>query len=187
MASEAGGTPQVLLGYSLGGRLAFHALLCRPELWSAAVIVSAHPGYEASSVCNSRIAADEQWARRFLTEPWDLLIRDWNAQSIFGRMKNMFSPEENDFSRELIALTFRVFSTGRQESLVSKLAELSAPPVLYLSGEFDTAYTALGSGLAKKIPVLSPAVIANTWHRAPWEDPEQFVSLVQDFLGKVLI
>ena len=37
----------VLLGYSMGGRLALHALLARPTLWQSAIVVSAHPGLAA--------------------------------------------------------------------------------------------------------------------------------------------
>ena len=37
----------VLLGYSMGGRLALHALLDENPPWRAAVIVGAHPGLES--------------------------------------------------------------------------------------------------------------------------------------------
>ena len=36
--------PRVLIGYSLGGRLALHALTQQPQLWDAAVLISPHPG-----------------------------------------------------------------------------------------------------------------------------------------------
>ena len=40
------GNGRALLGYSMGGRLALHALLDEPHPWQAAVIVSADPGSE---------------------------------------------------------------------------------------------------------------------------------------------
>ena len=40
----AGEKENFLVGYSMGGRLALHALLDDPALWTKAVIVSAHPG-----------------------------------------------------------------------------------------------------------------------------------------------
>jgi len=36
--------PRVLVGYSMGGRLALHALLEPGHPWQAAVIIGAHPG-----------------------------------------------------------------------------------------------------------------------------------------------
>ena len=68
-----------LLGYSLGGRLAFHALLQQPELWQGAIIVSADPGLDSD--CDGRrpvvdhrkscLARDQQWSHKFLHEPWE--------------------------------------------------------------------------------------------------------------------
>src|SRR4051794_21774844 len=51
-------SPRVLLGYSLGGRIALHALLASPQLWSGAVIVSAHPGLTDDQERNDRLQAD---------------------------------------------------------------------------------------------------------------------------------
>ena len=38
-----------LIGYSMGGRLALHAMLNQPGLWKSAVIISAHPGLKNES------------------------------------------------------------------------------------------------------------------------------------------
>src|SRR5438270_3221228 len=50
---------RVLLGYSLGGRLALHALLDEPGQWDAAVMVSTHPGLDEPGKKQVRIASDE--------------------------------------------------------------------------------------------------------------------------------
>ena len=44
---KANGEKSILLGYSLGGRLALHACLSRPDLWRGAIIVGAGPGLES--------------------------------------------------------------------------------------------------------------------------------------------
>src|SRR5690242_6488130 len=54
--------PRVLVGYSLGGRIALHALTRKPEIWSAAVIISAHPGLSDPTERQKRIENDEKWA-----------------------------------------------------------------------------------------------------------------------------
>jgi 2-succinyl-6-hydroxy-2,4-cyclohexadiene-1-carboxylate synthase len=73
----------ILLGYSLGGRLALHCLLEDPSLWHAAIIISAHPGIQDPVQKNGRYQKDVQWAQRFLHEEWISLLSDWNAQSVF--------------------------------------------------------------------------------------------------------
>ena len=45
--SEANGEKSILLGYSLGGRLALHACVRRPDLWQAVVVAGADPGLES--------------------------------------------------------------------------------------------------------------------------------------------
>src|SRR5262245_2595776 len=37
----------ILLGYSLGARIAMHALIQAPHLWRAAILVSGHPGLDS--------------------------------------------------------------------------------------------------------------------------------------------
>src|SRR5512141_1235766 len=74
---------QTLLGYSLGGRMALHALV-GGATYERAVIVSANLGIEGDDARLSRRRADEHWARRFETQPWEPLMRDWNAQPLFG-------------------------------------------------------------------------------------------------------
>lgn len=61
----------ILLGYSLGGRLALHALLEDSAMWRAAVIVSAHPGLQDDEARVLRMASDAHWAGRALVGSWD--------------------------------------------------------------------------------------------------------------------
>ena len=63
--AEAGGevfrgSGRALAGYSMGGRLALHALLESGHPWQAAVIVSGHPGLESDR--SVRRSADTAWA-----------------------------------------------------------------------------------------------------------------------------
>src|SRR5258706_16250784 len=72
----------VLLGYSLGGRLALQALLGGAH-YGRAIVVSAGLGIEDETARAARRAADEVWARRFEHDDWPMLMRDWNAQPVF--------------------------------------------------------------------------------------------------------
>ena len=44
----------LLLGYSLGGRLALHALCDNPGRWQGAILISAHPGLRCSKEKETR-------------------------------------------------------------------------------------------------------------------------------------
>lgn len=56
---------KILVGYSMGGRLALHALL-EGGLWDAAILISPHPGLESEEERAARRAGDAEWGSRAL-------------------------------------------------------------------------------------------------------------------------
>lgn len=174
----------VLLGYSLGGRLGFHALLECPGLWAGAVIIAADPGLDDAARVK-QLAFDQHWAERWRSEAWEALWRDWNASGVFAGRENLMQGAEAEFSRSEIARTFDVFSKGRQKNLRPQLAQLEAPPVLYISGEDDGKYRALGAELAELCPALTHKTVNDAAHRVPWENPQVFMKTLKDFLTQI--
>lgn len=74
---------RILLGYSMGGRLALHALVRNPSLWAGAIIVSANPEPLPEERA-PRLIADENWAQRFENEPWDQVVSAWENHPVYG-------------------------------------------------------------------------------------------------------
>src|ERR1041385_616117 len=68
---------RVLVGYSMGGRLALQALI-EGAAFDRAVIVSA--GLNLEEGREERRERDEAWAMRFESDEWENVMRDWNAQ-----------------------------------------------------------------------------------------------------------
>ncbi len=186
LSEERAGKP-VLLGYSMGGRLAMHAALRAPEKWAGAIFVSAHPGLRSFEEIQARLQNDQIWARRFRNEPWDSVIRAWNAQAVLLPPSKETAPEavplkprvESEFSREALALAMEFWSLGRQNDLRERLKELPIP-VLYVTGELDTKFTSLIREL--ELPEHHRhAVVARAGHRVPWDQPLVFCELVREF------
>ena len=73
----------ILLGYSLGGRLALQALLAGAN-YKRAILVSTGLGIEDESARAARRASDEAWAQRFESEDFETVIADWNAQPVLA-------------------------------------------------------------------------------------------------------
>ncbi len=172
----------ILLGYSMGGRLALHALLQPGSPWKGAVIVSAHPGLSSPAERETRLARDEEWASRFEKDPWEKLIRDWNAQPVFGGKEPPFQRREEDFSRAALAKALRTWSLGRQDSLLDRLHHVRIP-VLWLAGEEDERYVRLGKYAVRLLPRGTLKTFPDTGHRVPWEAPRAFSSAVKNFLA----
>lgn len=185
----AGAEENVLVGYSMGGRLALHALLDAPALWSRAAVVSAHPGLADEHQRLTRMASDAEWAGLALTSDWSLFLDRWSGQAVlqeFGVAEN----EEHSLRRarlvnrrRAIARSFMDWSLGKQQDLRPVLSQLDLP-VLWMAGEKDEKFAALArdavSILARGRLEILPAV----GHRVPWEDPARFLSALQSFLAE---
>lgn len=186
IASEFPG-PNILLGYSMGGRLALHALAKSPSLFAGAVIVSAHPGLLSDEDRCLRKKADEVWASKFLREPWGDLMREWNAQAALREPKEMRSDSirlerrESEFDRQVLAQALRTWSLGAQRNLRPEIERLSLP-IEFITGQDDVKFTTLIRDWVSG--ERGHTVIPNAGHRVPWDAPAQFRASLAKFLSR---
>jgi 2-succinyl-6-hydroxy-2,4-cyclohexadiene-1-carboxylate synthase len=171
----------VLLGYSLGGRLALHALLARPTLWRGAVIVSTHPGLTDPAERAARRADDARWAERFLHEDWDMVLADWDAQAVFGGAKRTLERPASAYDRTALATALLDWSLGVQEPLAERLNGIPCP-VLWVAGVRDARYVQLGRDAMAQLPRGELRIAPNAGHRVPWEGPAWFAGQVEEFV-----
>ena len=177
----AGREKSFLLGYSLGGRLALHACLSRPDLWKSAIVIGADPGLESEEEKKHQLDRDRNWAERLKREPFEKLVDEWDAQSVFCGFENHAPRNLGEMDPDRLSHQFEVFSKGIQQNLAPKLAELKRPPILFLSGEKDDKYQKIGEELAKSSSIVKAQVVPDAGHRVPWENPESFVRVLIDF------
>lgn len=179
---KSDGLPQWLMGYSLGGRLALHALIERPKLWAGVIAIAAHPGLTTRTEKKVQLMKDLAWGNRFLTAPWDELMAAWDALPVFGGFPNPLPRDESTYNRSKIAYLFDIYSKGRQENLQSKLTQLSPTNLLLMTGERDQKYRRINNQLQKHCPSAQHITISNACHRVPWEATDAFKKAVQQFL-----
>lgn len=174
----------VLMGYSLGGRLALHALLDQPQKWKAAVLISANPGLQSIEQKDERLKADKQWAQRFIHEPWNHVLKAWNDQEVFKGKQFPLSRDEHQFSRLHLSFLLTTFSLGLQEDLTSLIHQLNLP-ILWVCGQQDSKFCELAQKITFFHKQSKVKIVADTAHRVPWEKPLQFKNLVQSFISEV--
>jgi len=167
----------ILMGYSLGGRLALHALLDAPAKWKGAIIISSHYGLEDPSLRQQRLIHDEKWAHRFETEPWEQLMQSWNAQHIF-KNEASFQRLEESYCRQQLAQVLRKSSLGVQENLKDKIDQLNIP-ILWITGANDQKYCKLAATLNFTHPLSQKMTIQGAGHRAPWKDSKTFQQVIK--------
>ena len=173
----------VLLGYSLGGRLALHALLERPELWRGAVLVSTHAGLDDPAARAVRRADDARWADRFLKDEWDALLAAWDARPVFGAAPRTLERPESAYHRAALATALRDWSLGAQEPLGGRLGEIPCP-VLWIAGVRDARYIQLGWDAVARLAHGELKLAPDAGHRVPWEAPKWFADQVIEFVRK---
>ncbi len=206
---EAAATPgpKVLLGYSMGGRLALHALLAgeprrdAPETassgtlqprapWDAAVIVSAHPGLEDEAERAARRELDAEWAARALRGDWEEFLAEWNEQAVLkpvggAELPMRFADRRGLAARRAsVARSFIDWSLGVQEPLGGRLGQLGLP-VLWCVGGADGRFRALGEQAVAALADAELRVFPGAGHRLPWESAD-FAAVVGEFLERRL-
>lgn len=193
---SVGAEKNVLLGYSLGGRLALHSLLKSfsedQVLWSKAVIVAAHFGLESLNQKKERLEKDLLWSKRFLSEDWDVLLKSWNEQKVFqsSRSSSLARRKESDFQRQKLSQTLDVWSLGRQQSLLQDLLsfdKLQKCSLLWVCGRQDERFCELYQQFQLQLNVwrkeskeieaqqVMEFVELEAGHRVPWEASEEFI------------
>jgi 2-succinyl-6-hydroxy-2,4-cyclohexadiene-1-carboxylate synthase len=182
-AAEAAAADQApcILGYSLGGRLALHALLARPAVWRGAVIVSAHLGLSDKPARVTRLADDANWTRRFRGDPWAAVMRDWNDRDVFGGREQTQPRDEARYDRAALAHALDAWSLGRQEDLAPRLAALTVP-ILWIAGANDRRYVTQGKRAANAARSVTFIQAPGAAHRVPWEAAEWFRDVVEEFV-----
>jgi 2-succinyl-6-hydroxy-2,4-cyclohexadiene-1-carboxylate synthase len=188
---EASTNPKtnILVGYSMGGRIALHSLLADNHPWTAAIIVSAHPGLADPAEKSARLQHDTTWSVRCLHDPWESLIEKWNSQDILQSPPDDPRPTPLQrpalsMRRKEIARSFIDWSLGAQENLWPRLAAITAP-VLWISGDHDPKFTDIAHRASHFLPNATQKTIAHSGHRVPWDQPTALTNEVASWILSV--
>ncbi len=170
----------VLLGYSMGARLGLHALVESGAPWKAAVLVAAHPGLSDVAERSARRVSDDEWLQRFEVLDWPEFWAEWTGQPVLASSGVRPVPPVRRARRRGLTC----WSLAEQDDLGPDLERIGCP-VLWITGERDDKYTAIGAAAARLLPDCEHAVVTGVGHRVPWEAPGEFLHLVEGFLRRL--
>lgn len=143
----------ILVGYSMGGRLAMHFPVWEQKKIAGMCLIASHPGLETEGEKVVRAKQDQLWAEKFETLPWDDVIKEWNSQKIFVYDRIRPPRKEADFSRPLLASALRNWSLSKQENIVPRLKEFQFP-IYYFHGERDEKFADVAKLLKIRVPAI---------------------------------
>jgi 2-succinyl-6-hydroxy-2,4-cyclohexadiene-1-carboxylate synthase len=175
----------LLLGYSMGGRLALYMTLHFPERFEKVVLESASPGLKTEKDRSHRRQADSQTAQTLENSNIKDFILNWYDRPLFKSLKNSSKFEKLIESRLTnnpleLAKSLRNMGTGNQPSLWEKLAE-NQIPILLLAGEYDDKFTTINAEIASLCPAATLKIIPKAGHNIHFENIENFGSVVRQF------
>ena len=184
--------PAVLIGYSMGARLALHLLLRDPERYRAGVLACGSPGLATAAERAERRRADARLAARLRgiagREALRGFLDDWYAQPIFARVR-AHPCYGGMLARRLRidpgawAATLAHLGTGALPSLWDELPRLR-PPTLVLAGEADARYVDVARRMETRSAALRVGVLPGSGHAVLCEKAAEFATQVATFLDE---
>ncbi|MEX1218300.1 MAG: alpha/beta fold hydrolase [Acidimicrobiales bacterium] len=177
--------PAMVLGYSLGGRVALHLALSRPDVVQQLVLIGATGGIDNEEERFARRTADNALASRIESIGVSAFLDEWLSQPLFSSLTEIQAcraARKTNTSAGLSA-SLRLCGVGTQTPLWERLNELQMP-VLILAGEYDQKFIALGQRLASGIGLNAEfRVIKRSGHSAHLENPDAVLTAIQGWSG----
>jgi 2-succinyl-6-hydroxy-2,4-cyclohexadiene-1-carboxylate synthase len=173
----------IYVGYSMGARIALHAALAHPDIVRGLVLVSGTAGIDDAHERATRRESDEALATRIERDGVDAFLDHWLSLPLFATLPTDAAGLEARRSNTAagLASSLRRAGTGTQEPLWARLGEL-AMPVLIVAGALDVKFVALAQRLHADLTGSTLAIVEGAGHTVPLERPDDFVSVLTDWL-----
>jgi 2-succinyl-6-hydroxy-2,4-cyclohexadiene-1-carboxylate synthase len=182
--AEIRGDGRIVVGYSMGGRLALHAAL-RGD-FAGLVVVGASGGIADVDERRRRRAADMELADWIETHSIEEVVERWEANPVFASQSREVVAAQRagrlDHDPVLLARLLRSAGQGALDPIWDRLGSLQMP-VLALAGENDSTYRVAAERIAELVPRGSSVVIAGTGHAAHLEAPAAVADALSAFAG----
>lgn len=172
----------ILVGYSMGARIALHTALQFPDLVTGLVLISGTPGLRAESERNDRKSSDEALANHIENIGVEKFIPEWLSNPMFQGLPTELAdiPRRCSNSERGLADSLRFSGTGTQEPLWDRLESL-AMPVLIVTGDKDEKFTQIAQEMAPLITQAEHHVMNNVGHTCHLEDVRQFCDVLENW------
>jgi 2-succinyl-6-hydroxy-2,4-cyclohexadiene-1-carboxylate synthase len=176
-------TAGMLVGYSMGARMALHVALQHPEMVTQLVLISGTPGLKTQSERAARQKSDNELADRIETIGLSAFLDEWLALPMFSGLSNETNQRDDRLrnTTQGLADSLRFAGTGTQESQWPNLHQLSMP-VHLLVGELDEKFTSIAREMKPLISTSELTVVENAGHTVHLENPTTTAQLLDSII-----
>jgi 2-succinyl-6-hydroxy-2,4-cyclohexadiene-1-carboxylate synthase len=179
----------VVVGYSMGGRLALHAALRDPARLAALVLVGVSAGIEDRHEREDRRRADDSLAEWIERRSIEEVVERWERGPVFASQSSALRewqrPGRLAHEPRLLAQLLRSAGQGALAPVWDRLHTLRCP-VLLTAGEQDRRYATAASRMADELPNARVRLVSDAGHAPQLEAPDVFGELLLEFLDEHL-
>jgi 2-succinyl-6-hydroxy-2,4-cyclohexadiene-1-carboxylate synthase len=180
----AAGEGALLVGYSLGGRLAMRAALRDPERYAGLITIGSTAGIDDAAERSGRAQADERLASWIEAAPIEDVVAIWERQPLFADQGEALVEAQRPgrLAQDPVSLA-RVLRTAGQGVLDPVWHELLTfeLPVLALAGSRDDGYTRAARRIADTAPNATAQVIEDAGHAPHLQKPTEVAAAIAAF------
>jgi 2-succinyl-6-hydroxy-2,4-cyclohexadiene-1-carboxylate synthase len=166
-----------IVGYSLGGRIALALLAAAPGRFSAATIVSAHPGLFNANQRAGRRAVDRRWIELLETQGIAAFVDAWERQPLFASQAalpaaTLAAQRRRRLGQRAAGLAASLACFGLAE-MPDTWAALARWPgrLTWLAGGRDDKFVAIAGRIARERPATDVRILPNAGHNLLLEAP----------------
>jgi len=176
----------LLVGYSMGGRIALDAAAVRPQLVPRLLILAAGPGLDDPAERARRAAEDDARAAEIARDGLDAFVERWYRLPIFAAFRAHPSFDAARVRRVQGDTAFWArcvagCSPGRGTPRWDALAAL-AERTVFAAGALDDRYASYARRARRLAPALRTAIEPSAGHVLPLEAPAFCAQLIQESL-----
>ncbi|GAB4828987.1 hypothetical protein Ancab_018646 [Ancistrocladus abbreviatus] len=188
----------ILVGYSMGGRIALSMAVRYSAKIRGAVIISGSPGFRDKKARKIRAAKDDSRARSLVSFGLRPFVETWYSGELWQSLRE-HSSFKKLVARRLqhddvdgLAKVLSDLSIGRQMPLWEDLKQ-SKTPLLFIAGERDVKFKkltqdvsdAIDQGTGPETGAYEAVVVPDCGHAVHFENPLAIVGLVRKFFTKI--
>jgi 2-succinyl-6-hydroxy-2,4-cyclohexadiene-1-carboxylate synthase len=171
----------VLVGYSMGGRIALHAALAWPDRVAQLILIGASPGIADAAERAERRRSDERLADEIETLRIEQFARRWAQTPVLaGLPEAALARAHADRMRSRpdgLARALRALGTGALPSLWGRLEKLPMPTSLVV-GERDEKFRGIAEQMAPALPEAEIIIVPGAGHAVHLEAPQRVARII---------
>ncbi|WP_438312105.1 2-succinyl-6-hydroxy-2,4-cyclohexadiene-1-carboxylate synthase [Sporosarcina sp. FA9] len=181
----------ILVGYSMGGRIALAYTLKHSGKVLSLILESASPGLKTKQERLERRQADKKLAERLISDGIPNFVNFWEEIPLFESQKSLTTEKRNAIREERLGQSTIGLSnsligigSGSQPSYWDSLQTIKIP-VLLITGEIDKKFVHIAREMEKTFPIVKHTTIKAAGHAIHVEKPTLFATMIVEHITEL--